>query len=345
MVAAVRRIHRRHNIDMVSCTHLSAVLKGITLHHIQEHGPESILPNRKQPISPSLTRKIIGTPAGTVLGSKKLDWSSPSFLCLAAMFALGMSTGFRKAEVALPSGMRFDDRRLRRSSVVWRIDGVYLADPSAAQLQAMVPGRDLALVRPPRSKADPDGTKFGTTPIYLALDESDPANAAAWLRRLELAFPCHGARRRACPLFFTDSKAVEPMSHSTVDHYLRLLLLVHVPAEEAATYSFHSFRIGFATSLLAAGCSYDMIQALARWRSPQSLLIYARMDPLVYTGWITQALQQDPCTITGKRLPFPIDSDGLVAACAAAEGLFSKADALAELDLASLLPGGFPSSP
>jgi hypothetical protein len=35
------------------------------------------------------------------------------------------------------------------------------------------------------------------------------------------------------------------------------LLLVHVSSEEADTYSFHSFRIGFATSLLAAGCSYD----------------------------------------------------------------------------------------
>ena len=88
----------------------------------------------------------------------------------------------------------------------------------------------------------------------------------------------------------------------------------------------------FATSLLAKGCSYDMIQALVRWRSPQSLLIYARMDPLVYTGWIAQALQQDPCTITGKRLPFAIDADGLVAACSAAEGLFSKADELANID-------------
>ena len=87
----------------------------------------------------------------------------------------------------------------------------------------------------------------------------------------------------------------------------------------------------FATSLLAAGCSYDMIQALVRWRSPQSLLIYARMDPLVYTGWIARALQQDPCTITGKRLPFAIDTDALVAACTAAEGLFSKADELADL--------------
>jgi hypothetical protein len=332
MVAAVRRIHKRHGITMVACAHLSAVLKGITIHHIQEHGPESILPNRKHPLSPSLIRKVLGTPAGTVLGSKKLDWSSPLFLCLATMFALGMSTGFRKAEVALPSSTPFDDRRLRRCSVVWRIGGVYYPDPSPAQLQAMVPGRDVAVVRPPRSKADPDGTKFGSNPIYLALDEADSANAAAWLRRLEIAFPCHGAQRRSCPLFFTDSHGVVPMSHSTVDTYLRHFLLCHVSAEEAETYSFHSFRIGFATSLLAAGCSYDMIQALVRWRSPQSLLIYARMDPLVYTGWIAQALQQDPCTITGKRLPFAIDADGLVAACSAAEGLFSKADELADID-------------
>jgi len=217
-------------------------------------------------------------------------------------------------------------------SVVWRIGGVYYPDPSPAQLQAMVPGRDVAVVRPPRSKADPGGTKFGSNPIYLALDEADSANAAAWLRRLEIAFPCHGAQRRGCPLFFTDPHGVVPMSHSTVDTYLRHFLLCHVSAEEAETYSFHSFRIGFATSLLAAGCSYDMIQALVRWRSPQSLLIYARMDPLVYTGWIAQALQQDPCTITGKRLPFAIDADGLVAACSAAEGLFSKADELADID-------------
>lgn len=331
MVAAVRRIHRRHLIDMVSCAHLSAVLKGLTLHHIKEHGPESILPNRKEPISAKLTRQLLTTPAGVILGNQKLDWSTPLFLSLATMFALGMSTGFRKAEVALPGGTPFDDRRLRRSSVVWRINGVLLADPSAPELSAMVPGRDLALVRPPRSKADPDGTKFGTNPIYLALDETDPANAASWLRRLELAFPCHGSKRQLRPLFCSDAKFT-PISHSTVDTYLRHLLLCHVSIEEAESYSFHSFRIGFATSLLAAGCSYDTIQALARWRSPQSLLIYARMDPRDYTAWIERALRQDPQTVTGKRLPFAIDEDGFIAACAMAEGAFGKADELAGLD-------------
>jgi hypothetical protein len=330
MVAAVRRIHRRHNVDMVSCAHISAVLKGITIHHIQEHGPESILPNRKEPITPTLTRKILSTPPGTTLGSKKLNWSSPLFLCLGTMIALSMSTGFRKAEVALPNGTPFDDRRLRRCSVLWRIDGVVYADPSAELLLQMVPGRDIAIIRPPRSKADPDGTKFGTNPIYLALDVADQANAASWLRRLEIAFPCHGTNRRSSPLFFSDACGNDPITHSTVDTYLRHFLLLHVSSEEAESYSFHSFRIGFATSLLAAGCSYDTIQALARWRSPQSLLIYARMDPLVYTSWITKALQQDPRTITGRRLPFAIDPDNLVAACAAAENLFTAADAEAE---------------
>ena len=44
------------------------------------------------------------------------------------MFALAGSTGFRKAEVALPSGCAFDDRRLSRASVLWRINGVVYAD-------------------------------------------------------------------------------------------------------------------------------------------------------------------------------------------------------------------------
>jgi hypothetical protein len=80
-----------------ACAHLPEIFKGITIHYIQEHGPESILPNRKHPFSPSLICKVVGTPAGTVLGFKKLDWSSPLFLCLTTMPALGMSTRFRKA--------------------------------------------------------------------------------------------------------------------------------------------------------------------------------------------------------------------------------------------------------
>ena len=164
MIDGVRSVHRRAGIFMVSTKQLTMVMKGITAEHIKEHGSESLLPERKDPIGPTLCRQLLRTPEGTNLGAKKLDWSSPLFLSLGAMFALSESTGFRKAEVALPNGCDFDDRRLRRSSLLWEIDGTLHADPSPAQLRALVRGRDKAVIKPPRSKADYDGTIWVPTP-------------------------------------------------------------------------------------------------------------------------------------------------------------------------------------
>ena len=85
---------------------------------------------------------------------------------------------------------------------------------------------------------------------------------------------------------FVSSAALEPMLHSTVDCYLEHLL--NVSEERVSAYSFHSFRIGFACALLAANCPYDMIQALARWRSDRSVAIYARLNPSGYSGWVVR---------------------------------------------------------
>ena len=105
--------------------------------------------------------------------------------------------------------------------------------------------------------------------------------------------------------------------HSTVDTYLGHLLDVHVPAEKVASYSFHSFRIGFACALLAAGCPYDMIQALARWRSDKIVAIYARLNPGDYTAWVAKALLQETTSTTRTRLPI-IDAREAVATFKAA---------------------------
>jgi hypothetical protein len=58
---------------------------------------------------------------------------------------------------------------------------------------------------------------------------------------------------------------------------------------KASTNPYHSFRIGFACYFLAAGCPPATIQTLARWRSVESLAIYARMNPADYTAWVTKA--------------------------------------------------------
>ena len=330
MVCGVRRIHRRHNVDMVSCKQLSAVLKGLTKAFIMEHGAEALLPQRREPLGPELLRRLLaGDPAtrdGAKLGSGTIDWSSPVFICLGAMFALGGGTGFRKSEVALPANVVFDDRRLSRSSVLWLIGGVIYSDPSRELLLSMVPRRDFVMIKPPRSKADQDGTKFGALPIYLSFDPSDRANAAHWLQRLELRFPCHGQHRKARPLFFEEAKTFRPMSHGTVDRYLGLLLRVLVTEAEACKCSFHSFRVGFACALLAAGCPPATIQALARWSSAESLAVYARLNPADYAGWVSKALLQRTDSVTTRRLPpLPlIDDFDIVASFATAERTFER---------------------
>jgi len=245
---------------------------------------------------------VLRTPEGTNLGAKKLDWPSPLFLSLGAVFALSESTGFRKAEVALPSGCDFDDRRLRRSSLLWEINGTLHADPSPAQLRALVQGRDKAVIKPPRSKADYDGATWGAHPIWLVFDDTDVANAARWLLRLELQLPLRGGQRAEAPLFVS-SAALEPILHSTVGRYLELLLSANAPEECVSAYSFHSFRIGFACALLVANCPYDMIQALARWRSDRSAAMYARLNPSGYSGWVIKAMRQTTTSRTVARMP------------------------------------------
>jgi len=85
-----------------------------------------------------------------------------------------------------------------------------------------------------------------------------------------------------------------------------------VPVADINNYSFHSLRIGFACALLAAGCPYDMIHALARWRSAEIVKIYARLNPSDYTSWVSKALTQQATSRTTARLP-TIDAHGIVA--------------------------------
>ena len=118
MVAGVRRIHMRRNITMVNCTQLTVVLKGLMAEHIAEHGYESLLAHRKEPLDAQHVRDMLNTPTGTKLGRTTVDWESPLYLSLGALFTVGISTGIRKAEGATPNGCTLDQRRLRRSNLL-----------------------------------------------------------------------------------------------------------------------------------------------------------------------------------------------------------------------------------
>ena len=302
-VLAVRRVHRqRWGVTMVKPLNLSLTLRAVLTDFVRDHGPEALLPRRKEPASGAMLLKLLAVPQGVRLGRWTLEWGSVLGVSLRAMLCTAFSGGFRKAELALPAGAEFDDFCIKRASLSWRIAGVIVAAPSRAQLEGLCRG-DFALITPPPSKADHFGTFFGNRPVWLPFVDT-PGNAAAALAQLELRIPVAAAERRSSPLFMEAPRT--PLGAGRADRLLKHLLHQIMSKSEASRYSWHSFRIGLACALLAKGARPELIQALCRWKSPESLVIYARLNAEAYGDWVLSALSARISSVQTANLP-PID--------------------------------------
>ena len=69
-----------------------------------------------------------------------------------------------------------------------------------------------------------------------------------------------------------------PTRHGRMENVFRGLQLTFMARDVARRYTWHSYGIGFACALRAAGASDSFILALARRRPPASLHIYARFS-------------------------------------------------------------------
>jgi hypothetical protein len=97
-----------------------------------------------------------------------------------------------------------------------------------------------------------------------------------------------------------------PLRHSSLRQLLIDLLTseyVGMSAEEAARYTWHSFRIYLACALLAAGADSGTIQCLLRWKTDAALKLYARMNAEVYQGWLSSAGTADVTSVRTTSLP------------------------------------------
>ena len=206
---------------------------------------------------------------------------------------------------------KFEIGMLSPANLSWKIDGVFLAWPRRAQLENLSVG-DLAVIRPPTSKADPFGLHFGATPIYLAFDPDDIACAAGWLAKLMLTVEFPPERLSMVPLFPRDL-TLRPFTIKQANKHLLAMLTKVIGEIEAKKRSMHSFRIGCACLLLAAGATPSQIQALCRWRSEDSVKIYARLSSGDYARWVRKALQQSISPVSSCNLP-TIDGDEIIAA-------------------------------
>lgn len=171
--------------------------------------------------------------------------------------------------------------------------------------------------RPPPSKTDQWGTIFGNQFVFLPFDEADPANAAAALRDYELAFPLGGRARDSVPLFSMDPAALdEPLRASMMDVVMKTLFFLIMGTARAACFSFHSFRIGLACALLAAGYSYAETQAHCRWQTDASIQIYARQNADMFGTRVLAAANQTVSSVVVAnflRQEVELDGDATVA--------------------------------
>jgi hypothetical protein len=307
VILGVRRIHRRLGYDTVPFRQVSSVLKALMHEYCEIHGPEALLPHRKSPLPPEVVRGLLGLckDAGVVIGSRVVH-NSPFWISLTCLIATMAQSGLRKAEIS--SQKAFTKKDMSRASLYWLIQGVTVRSPTRLQMLNLKVG-DFACLTPPPAKADQFGVIYGGLPIYLPFHPSTPLSAAREFQTLELALPASGPQRRDMPLFTEgDGRPFKPSSLDTVlKHMLRLL----VPADQVSSYSWHSFRITLACSLLKAGASGRQIQALCRWQSDRSLEIYARLGASDYGQLLDSANGRDISQINISQLP-PLDEARLL---------------------------------
>lgn len=310
VLRGIRRSHDRLGIVMADLRMVAKLADALNRDYVEKYGAEALQPHRKEPLTNPIIERMLALPEmkGTALASK--SWR--------ALWATLAQTGFRKAEVSVARGSEFGKTFLTRHHLRWRIGGKDVPDPTAAQLRGLN-GNDFAIIIPPKSKCDQFGLEWGQNPIYLRFHSGVPINAARELRDLELAWPLHGMQRREeCALFIDGNH--QALLGEAVDKKLRALLDKVVPTGTASRYSPHSFRRYLACALLAANVDRDHILALLRWKTSESLAIYAKLNDRAYADMVDAAGTADISSIQSASIPQAdmLDAAGLMQSSRAA---------------------------
>ena len=308
----IRKIHDKQTppIVMVPMKAVLTTIKGLNELYRREHGYRMMVTKRKEPwrrqwlLKMSSARKSAGLKLGHWPVDSSLKWKS-----YFALFDTLSQTGFRKSEIFVAHTKQFDPTyHITRSNLIWRIGGILVVSPTRLQL-ANLTEADCAVLVPPPSKTDQFGVIWGDKPIYLPVRFNEAMCAALSLRDLELAFPCRGSQRLTIPLFqFEEGIAFTYHQLEIILHDLKDLALP--VSADPSLFTYHSFRIYLCTSLGAAKVPSADIQAILRWQSPASLIIYNRMQPEDYVSLIDKANSAVITSYSTANFPM-IDSDDL----------------------------------
>ena len=296
---AIIRIFARWSVPMPGHKMLKAAAAGLARDYVRYHGPHSLAPVRSEPMKFSMVRDMCGVPTdGRAISTFTWTDTSHEVFIFRRLIRVLIFAGLRLGEiVGNGSG---EITYITLDCVAWRIAGVIVKNPTAAQLNALQAGRDAAIVSPPRSKPDQWGEVHCPFPMIFTFDGRDPINAASAVRDVELRYGISCSRRDTTPLFATAEGHV--YTHHYLDRLLRNVLTYLYGARVASIYSFHSFRSGLATALHAAGVEDSMIMLICRWMCPESLHVYRRMGTAEHERLIAKAARARVDTIQSANV-------------------------------------------
>ena len=233
-------------------------LKGIMRQFLQQFGPTSLVPKRREPFTNSILRSLMSLPANLNLGAIE-QFSDSVMLQLSwnAAMSVAASAGFRKSEMFQSNEATF---YLTWDMVACVIGGAATSKPSDAPLKALGEGGFIALTPPP-SKSDQFNQVWGGHPLYLPYHDT-PRNAAKNLALLRVK---QGLQHRQQPrsAVFTDSKR-QPLRAAHMAAAMYKAMTAIVGPERAKLFTWHSARILLATLLYQCKVKPTTIQAMLR---------------------------------------------------------------------------------
>ena len=285
----MRRAHKRMGIDTVSLRAAVQATDGLLKDFLLEHGPLALVPKRKEPLLNDELFDMWKYGGYIFTGRKRclLDWRSPRFSSLLAMFHTLAQTGMRKAEVSIPAKAKFDKSRASLLNLRWRIGGTVYDHLTPPLYERLVKEGGYALLRPPPSKADPFSLHWGPCTIYLRYSATERINSARELAREEMRRGVDPAKRADAPLFVKEDGTA--WNHYELASTFYAIMVAIRGEARAKQVSMHSWRVYLACALLSQGASFATIQSMLRWRSEDALRIYARMNDFKYADWLTSA--------------------------------------------------------
>ena len=311
VLRGIKRFHLRLGLQFPDLSEVVKLANGLTRAYVQKNCPDGLLPKRAEPILPAEIAGIRELGEGTPLSTWQFAARSLQGISFRAAVETLAQTGFRGAEVALATGNVFGRSCINRSSIIWRIGGRDVTDPSDEQLDNLGPG-DFVLIIPPPSKCDQFGVAWGNSPIYLRWTHGK--GAAYWLQQLEQAWRVRGDDSRAnTPLFVDDAK--KPLTRRWLNDAVKAALrATGATPERVQQLTLHSFRRFLACALLAANVSEHQICALLRWRSTKSLAAYAALNAKAYSSMIeaTERAQVDSIRTANLRRHVVTDVEDVV---------------------------------